>query len=598
KCSLFILLTFVTMIFVYSFKSSFYNIFYDRISSSAVNISLNYSKHEKLFIDETDLLDFKHSLPTLSPSATHIHLLKENYFNTTNLYCQYPKLSIDSKDIWNYLRPVKKKQPECEKVQNWVYTDNGTFRLSQEAVQKYGPINCSYRAILRGKNDFSTIEEPPLLAVVDKMPLVSDFFRVHCRGRDGLVYSNIHSSIKFDADLHMRHKLNPMVKRHLGYNVLMFGFDSVSRMTFMRLLPKTYSFLVFQLGAVVMKGRYSAFQMRLLGFRDQPVDHYVRPFLMVAESRRTRDGFCFGSITRFKNMLNWIKEFFEMYPPYQPKFSFLLHKQYSHDTNNLLPYADDEALEFLQYMNKHGYLDNTMLMIMTDHGARYSQFRTSYQGKLEERLPFMSIRMPPKFQQQYPHLMRNLRLNSHRLTTPFDIHETFLNLLDFHSHQGEYQSKTKRSYSLLQLIPETRRCEESAVENHWCTCLEWSHISLTSSVIEQFGQAAVHFLNYFVRDVKEKCAQLTLYQILKAHQASIRNKKKQFYQIQFETRPGNGQFELTATYNQSTQTFDIKKTSLSRINKYGSTSACIAHKRPEFREICYCSMNAKMSRHS
>ncbi|CAF1307156.1 unnamed protein product [Didymodactylos carnosus] len=332
------------------------------------------------------------------------------------------------------------------------------------------------------------------------------------------------------------------------------------------------------------------FQLRLLGFRDQPVDHYARPFLMVAENRRTKHEFCFGSITRLKSMLNWIKELFEMYPSNQPKFSFLLHKQYSHNSNNYLPYADDETLQFLQYMNKHGYLDNTMLMIMTDHGARFSHFRESYQGKLEERLPFMSIRMPPKFQKQYPHIMRNLRLNSHRLTTPFDIHETFLNLIDFHSHQGKYQSKTNRSYSLFQLIPETRKCEESAVGIHWCTCSQWSEISLPSPIIEQFGKAAIQFLNYFVRDAQEKCAELTLYQILKAHQVSTSSKKKkQIYQIQFETRPGNGRFELTATYDRSTNTFDIKKKNLSRINKYGKTSACIAHKRPEFREICYCS---------
>ena len=46
-----------------------------------------------------------------------------------------------------------------------------------------------------------------------------------------------------------------MVKTHLGYNVLMFGFDSVSRMTFMRFLPKSYSYLIKELGGIVMKGR-------------------------------------------------------------------------------------------------------------------------------------------------------------------------------------------------------------------------------------------------------------------------------------------------------------------------------------------------------
>jgi hypothetical protein len=106
------------------------------------------------------------------------------------------------------------------------------------------------------------------------MPLASDFFRADCRARDGSFYSNIHSGIMFDAGLHMRlliilfhinnkkiifflvfrHIWNPMVKTHLGYNVLMFGFDSVSRMTFMRFLPKSYSYLIKELGGIVLKG--------------------------------------------------------------------------------------------------------------------------------------------------------------------------------------------------------------------------------------------------------------------------------------------------------------------------------------------------------
>ena len=62
-----------------------------------------------------------------------------------------------------------------------------------------------------------------------------------------------------------------------------------------------------------------------------------------------------------------------------------------------------------------------------------------------------------------------------------------------------------------------------------------------------------------------------------------------YYQIQFETIPGHGQFELTAQYNPLNGTFLIRKQRLSRMNKYGQTSSCIAYKRPEFREICYCS---------
>jgi hypothetical protein len=359
--------------------------------------------------------------------------------------------------------------------------------------------------------------------------------------------------------------------------------------------------------------------MRLKGFRDQPVDHYARPFYLIAESMRTSKPYCFGSITRLQSMLNWVRDLFDMYPN-QPKFSFIFHSQYSHDTNNRLPYGDDELLEFLQLMYKRGYFDNTIFIVMSDHGARFSSLRKTYQGKLEERLPFLSIRMPLKFQEKYPHLMYNLRLNSHRLTTPFDLHETFEYLFEFHSNDP-YQSKSNRSYSFFQLIPENRTCLQANIEQHWCACLHWNDISINESIIQKLGQQAVEYLNNFISDYKNECAKLKLYSINKANQLEAnerllkfiessdkdgrvphfrnntsKNLKKilsfnqtKYYQIQFETIPGHGQFELTADYNPLNETFLIRKRRLSRMNKYGHASSCIALKRPEFREICYCS---------
>jgi hypothetical protein len=360
--------------------------------------------------------------------------------------------------------------------------------------------------------------------------------------------------------------------------------------------------------------------MRLKGFREQPVDHYGRPFYLVAESMRTSKPYCFGSITRLQSMLNWIRDLFDMYPS-QPKFSFIFHSQYSHDSNNRLPYGDDELVEFLKLMYKNGYFDNTMFILMSDHGARFSSIRKTYQGKLEERLPFISIRMPNKFQEKYPNLMSNLRLNSHRLTTPFDLHETFEHLFEFHS-SDPYQSKTNRSYSLFQLIPENRTCLQADVEQHWCACLNWNDMSINEPIIQKFGEQAVEFLNNFVSDYKIQCATLNLYHIYKANllQANerllkfvdssdkdgrvprfrnntltnnliknISTNQTKYYQIQFETIPGHALFELTAEYNPLNETFLIRKKRLSRMNKYGQTSACIGHKRPEFREICYCS---------
>ncbi|CAF3317555.1 unnamed protein product [Rotaria socialis] len=619
-------------------------------------------------VDEDDLNDAKITI------APNIQLLRSDYFNLTHLTCRYPKLTIDNPEIWKHLKPVKEKKPACDKVQNWVYVDNGTFRISETALQTYGPITCAYHPILRAKDDFSAAEGTRVSPVADRMPLVSDFFRADCEGKRGSTYSNVHMGIRFDPILHTRSIQKPMVKNHLGYNILMFGFDSVSRMTFMRFLPKTYSFLIKELGAVVMKGYnivgdgtpaallpiltgqteqelpesrrghagaetvdqfpwiwnklkdngyvtqwaedmqgVGTFQYRLKGFKDPPVDHFGRPFYLYAEPKKSPRPLCFGSITRLKAMFNWIRDFFGMYPD-QPKFSYLFHSYYSHDSNNHLPLADHELLGFLKMMNTHGYLNRTMLIIMTDHGARFSSLRSTYQGKLEERLPFMSIRMPPEFQDQYPAIMENLRLNSRRLTTPFDIHETFEHLFEFHS-PDPYQSKSNRSVSLFELVPENRTCTQADVEQHWCACLSWHNISIDEPIIQQFSQAVIDFLNKFVSDHKDECTTLSLLQVNKANLldnnehllnfvqtsdkdgrvpqfrkgSSKSSNRTRFYQIQLETKPGGAQFEVTAEYDPQRNTFDIQKRHLSRMNKYGTTSACIAWKRPEFREICYCS---------
>ena len=54
-----------------------------------------------------------------------------------------------------------------------------------------------------------------------------------------------------------------------------------------------------------------------------------------------------------------------------------------------------------------------------------------FQGKLEERNPFMSIRFPPSFEKDHPAAAKNLRTNAHRLSTPFDIHATLRDIIDY-----------------------------------------------------------------------------------------------------------------------------------------------------------------------
>jgi hypothetical protein len=74
---------------------------------------------EVFVVDENDLNDAQ------IKTTSNLHLLREDYFNTTHLSCRYPTLKIDNPEIWKYLRPVRQLQPNCEKTTNWVYVENG-----------------------------------------------------------------------------------------------------------------------------------------------------------------------------------------------------------------------------------------------------------------------------------------------------------------------------------------------------------------------------------------------------------------------------------------------------------------------------------------
>jgi hypothetical protein len=95
--------------------------------------------------------------------------------------------------------------------------------------------------------------------------------------------------------------------------------------------------------------------------------------------------------------------------------------------------------------------------------------------------------MPRTFQEKYPIQMRNLRLNSRKLTTPFDIHETLKDILNFdekassklHNEKTfESTSETPRGISLFRHIPINRTCEDAQIEAHWCACLNWIDVSI------------------------------------------------------------------------------------------------------------------------
>lgn len=69
-------------------------------------------------------------------------------------------------------------------------------------------------------------------------------------------------------------------------------------------------------------------------------------------------------------MLNYVKDMFRVYED-KPKFMFAFHGELSHDYANKVAVAENDLIEFIEWFQMSGYLNNTMFVLMSDHGQRY-----------------------------------------------------------------------------------------------------------------------------------------------------------------------------------------------------------------------------------
>ena len=645
--------------------------------------------------ERQDLLELERSV-NVSPSSKRLTHPK----NQSVQKCQHPVLHPLEPSVMQFYR--KHPPVNCTSaMEDWVYVTNGTFHISSRARRPPGEITCEYAAILRD-GDFAVRYSPPVKPMQDGQPIQTDFFKVSCVSEKGAKYENIHSAVAWNPAVHERLRSYAAETRKTraeriaqqsdkagasGYalplgkglplSVFMLGFDSLSRMAWMRSLPKTRQYFLKDLGGLelggynivgdgtpsallpILTGRMeeelpearrgfsgattvdkhpwiwrdfsrrgyvtawaedsqniATFHYRMLGFKDPPTDHYTRPFFLAAEREYHRHlPLCWRSIPRHVAFMHWIRDMFDMYESH-PKFFFGFHSEMSHGDNNVIQALDGDLVTFLQELETKGYLNSTLLILMSDHGARFGYIRATSQGKLEERMPYFSFRFPPWFQRQYPDIIKNMKINANRLTTPFDIHETFLDILHY-TGSGK-ANLSRRGVSLFSEVPEERTCTDAEVTPHWCACLEWQPVNQSDALVVAAVKEAIARVNLFTRSQRRKCAELTLSKITRSSRYVCTNEDSEaqrkiekywnqyrkasngrfdgtackagseYYQLSFITKPGEGHFEAMCYHDVTSGSFKVSEQEISRIDRYGSQAACIESSMPHLRPYCYC----------
>ncbi|XP_059177153.1 uncharacterized protein LOC131956642 [Physella acuta] len=566
--------------------------------------------------------------------------------------CVHPTLQLGDPAILRSTYTVK--APICTST-DLVQVTNGTVQLLTDRECDYTPIH--------RVNDDKIHYGKVVKNIPDGFRISTDFFKIYCDRK-----TEYHASAAFKNELWKRKEAD-LRDGFGGLGIAMLGFDSVSRMAWLRQMPKTRNYFL-QLGAIelqshnivgdgttavflpMLTGKFewelpecrrkfnnakymdkfpflwhpfkdagyltswcngdptaAPFNYRMLGFNHQPTDFYTRPFYLAMNKRRQYQNYCIGSVLASRVWLNYFRDIFTVY---YKKRKFLIHflVEMSHDNNNLLNQMDADLRDLIEFLNNGDYLNNTVLVLMGDHGARYHQVRYTWQGKMEERLPYFSFLFPKWFEEKYPEAIQNLRTNTRRLTTPFDIHETLKDFLHFDG--TGVGNVSKRGISLFKEIPLERTCEHAKIAPHWCACLDWKKVSFKDKKVKRALSVALKTINGFTQRYRKECALLSVQSIDAAVTYETRKEILKFlhtdtnggiykvnlthngqnelalYQLTFTTSPGGGQFEVTVTNDIARKQYHLPEDQISRINKYGDDPKCILEKNRQLRAYCYC----------
>lgn len=344
----------------------------------------------------------------------------------------------------------------------------------------------------------------------------------------------------------------------------------------------------------------SSFNFERKGFRQTPTDYYLRPLFSAEYKSMNRtpwnphDYICFANRIQPPVLLNWTRDFIAVMKD-KSHFGYFHSSGLSHDDVNWAQLLDPYIYDVLRSSFDSGYFNNTMFILMSDHGMRFGPIRETYKGRLEDSLPLLIVTFPEWFRQKYPHVMRSLRINSKRLVSAFDIHQTFLDVLDSKFDVRapiSLESQLPKAISLFEEVPMQRTCVDASIPIHMCACqaVEEGHIDSEDATMS--AMALVAELNSRTEAKREKCSILTLASVLRVE---IAKPVHRFGKTDFKhsirdvtvvvlTTPGDAKFEGTVRLTNNVVTGVL---GISRVNRYGNQSICVANM-AELKKYCFC----------
>ncbi|XP_063930687.1 uncharacterized protein LOC135142839 [Zophobas morio] len=462
--------------------------------------------------------------------------------------------------------------------------------------------DCCYSYITRkGSRDLPDVgfKTSQCIPFQNDTVLTQDTVNVTCTKKSTVIYQNVHNIIRINETM-IKEKMRNAPPKPLS--VLIIGIDSISRLNFIRTMPQTYAFLAKN-NFIEMKGytkiadntyenlvslltglrlneipqkcqdqkiggldrcpmiwknfssngyitafvedaiRISTFNYNKMGFSEPPTDYYFKPYMEAAEALGVRIyhklPYCAGPGTSAERVLNLARDFVTTFKN-QSTFGIFWMSSFSHNYLRV-PYSMDKKVkEFFADLKKEGILNNTMVIVLSDHGIRFGEIRKTRGGWFEERMPINMISVPRTFRQNLSREYQNVRKNRNKLISTYDMFVTLEHVLTLSEtgYKRKGSSACKKCVSLLEEIPRDRSCEDAGISTEWCTCGgHFRPLDIKDDFVERAANHAIDKLNNWPL-VKETCTDVFLSRIVSASVSeSISDTGTKYLFLVIETKP-------------------------------------------------------------
>ena len=304
------------------------------------------------------------------------------------------------------------------------------------------------------------------------------------------------------------------------------------------------------------------------GFKVPPVDFYAaRPFMLrasrnIGNHRVMNSKICYGSRLSIEVIHDYMKKVAKAVGVDKRFFQLTWACALGHDNMNLGYLGDDSVLKTLKWYQENGFLENSAVIFLSDHGSRYGGIRNMIQGRLEERMPVLYLAFPSWFHQKYHSAVSNMQSNEDRLTSHYDFFETLTDLADMHQITDlAIRTRTQslkaqmghngppRGISLFLPIPAKRTCVQAGIPTVYCVCFHKRPAKVSSRHIQAAVEQGILMLNRHLKAYgKGKCEPIALREIVSAEFIDLeyqhvkqgwRSNASRTYSISFRVDPDN-----------------------------------------------------------